>query len=631
MPPENRQILSVIRPLAFLIGIAISIQLSCQSFTTEDYYLFPINPGQTNFLAGTMGEMRGTHFHGGIDIRTGGQIGLPVYATADGYISRISVQLGGYGHCLYMQHPNGTTSVYAHIDRFTPDLEQYLIESQYEKESYVLNIFPEAGEFQFSQGEVIAYSGNTGSSSGPHLHFEIRDRQQRVLDPLKFNFSEITDRLAPTLKKIAFVTLDENARVNGAFGRYEYNVYKIGDYYRLTKPINLKGRIGIQILYQDKHNGSGARNGIPEIIMSVDDDTVFHQKKTRIAFGAMRNIVVHMDYPTYSAKRQKFNKLYKDEGNTLSFYLETNNGISFDEEVSNIKIMLIDSYGNQSTFDKNVNHREIQYPKGPSITDYEIVEDILQIKSGRSSDESITILANGLQYQLQPYFLNERENFYLWNLREGLPDMLVTTEGAYDLNFIASVPSNESFQLYHRDMTLDFGRRSLFSPLNLRFKKERDESAEYFQFFHPDYPIRRPVKVTFKPEYAYDQEKAHVYSVFGTRLNFQGGKWENDEITFNTRDLVKYTIAEDLDPPKITPIRISGQRLQFTISDEMSGIKSYRATMDGEWVLMKYDRKKKKLISQPKTLNKSFNGEFILEVEDNAGNQKTYRKTISNS
>ncbi len=629
--PENRQNLSVVKALLFLIVFAIYRSLFSQSFTTEDYYLFPINPGQTNYLAGTMGEMRGTHFHGGIDIRTGGQIGLPVYATADGYISRISVQLGGYGHCLYMKHPNGTTSVYAHLDHFSPGLEKYLIKKQYEEESYVVNLFPRADEFKFSKGEVIAYSGNSGSSSGPHLHFEIRDKQQRVLDPLKFNFSEITDRLAPTLKKIAFVTLDQNARVNGAFGRYEFNVYKIGEYYRLTKPINLKGRIGIQILYQDKHNGSGARNGIPEIVMSVDDDTVFHQKKTRMAFGAMRNIVVHMDYPTYSQKRQKFNKLYRDQGNNLTIYLKANEGITFDEEVSNIKIMLIDSYGNKSTFDKNVNHREIQYPKGPTLTDYEIVENVLQIKSGRSADENITILANGLQYQLQPYFLNEIENFYLWPLDTGLPDMLVTTEGAYDPNFISTIPSDESFQLYHRDIDLDFGRKSLFKPLNLRFKKEQDEEGEYFNFLHPDYPVRQRIKVTLKPELEYNQEKAHVYSVFGSRLNFQGGDWNEDQITFKTRDLVKYTIAEDLDAPKITPVTLSSQKLQFVISDELSGIKSYSATLDGEWFLMKYDSKKKKLVSQPKTVNKSISGEFILEVEDNAGNKKTYRKTISNS
>ena len=342
---------SVLLSFFYYLGIG-------QSFTTEDYYLFPINPGQTNYLAGTMGEMRGTHFHGGIDIRTGGREGLPVYATADGYISRIKVQLGGYGHAVYMQHPNGTSSVYAHLQRLNPVLEQYLIEQQYKQQSYAINLFPEGQRFPYSQGEVIAYSGNSGSSTGPHLHFEIRNIDQRVLDPLKFGFSEIKDNIAPVLQKVAFVTLDEEARVNGLYGRYEFDVVKEGATYRTKLPVRLSGRVGLETLYIDQHNGSSAKNGIPEIVLTVDSDTVFHQRKASLSFSQMRNILVHMNYPNYVHKRKKYNRLYRAEGNDLDAYLVSNEGIVFSDEPQSICLLLEDAQKNQTLLQQTVNEKD---------------------------------------------------------------------------------------------------------------------------------------------------------------------------------------------------------------------------------------------------------------------------------
>lgn len=594
------------------------------SFTTEDYYLFPINPGQTHYLAGTMGEMRGTHFHGGIDIRTGGRTGLKVLATADGFISRIRVQRGGYGHCLYVQHPNGTTSVYAHLERFEPELEAYLVEQQYAKQSYEISLFPPKDKFQFRQGEVIGFSGNTGSSSGPHLHFEIRDSKQRVLDPLKFNFTEIKDNIAPVLRKVAFVCLDESARINGAFGRFEFDVIRTEGKYRIAKPLALEGLIGVEIDYIDRHNGSSARNGIPEITMTLDQDTVFHQRKARMAFGAMRNIVVHMDYSVYVNRRRKFNKLFRDDGNTLGIYLKNNEGLEFTGAEKMLNIYLQDAYGNTAILEKTVNNRKIVNRETPAFSRYAIRENWLQLKS--APEHQVVLHVNGDSIALQPYY-ESKENYYLWDLRKGLPEMAIVSEDTLSFPFQGVIPSGQQRLFDHEDVQLFLKRDALFDTLFLSFEKKETPSSESWHFYHADFPLRKSMKITLNPQLDYP-EKSHVYSVWGRKSTFVGGEWDEGKVSFYTRDLGNFTIETDLTPPTVRNIKMDTDGIILLIDDTKSGIKGYNAYLNGEWLLMSYDAKKKKLVAIPKDKNQRLEGEFRIEITDQAGNERIYVKQI---
>jgi hypothetical protein len=610
--------------LAFLFAFIMSFSALSQ----QARYLFPIQPGQQNFLSGTMGELRSNHFHGGLDIKTGGRIGLPVYATADGYISRINITTGGYGHTLYLTHEDGYTSVYAHLDRFNDELESYIREKQYEKETYEIREFPKKDQFRFKQGDVIAFSGNTGSSSGPHLHFEIRDENHRFLNPLQYGFEEIKDNLPPLLKKMAFVTLEEDARINGAFGRYEFEVLKVNGVYTLRKPVKLSGKIGVEIYHYDHFNGTYHRNGIPLITYLVDDDTVFHQNKNSMSFGLNRHILAHMDYPVYAKRKTKFNKLFIDDGNKQDIYLNGNGIVDFDENKHyTLKLYMVDSYQNITKFEYRINNRRIVYPEIPQIKSFEVLGNTLQYVS---QDTSTNVYYHYLTSKNKPYLSRSGRHYYLWDLDKGLPDSITSNSDVIRPKFYMTIPSGVRYSFYNNDFELESYRKTLFDTLHVRFDKSFDETnqLEEFNFYNYYDPLSGNLKIRLKPYNTYGP-KSSVFSKYGSRISYVGGEMQEDgAYEFTTRNLGTFTIAYDSIAPTITPISWNNPAIKIKITDDLSGIKRYRATLDDQFLLMKYDAKKHMLLAQPKEPNKRFSGEFILQVEDNLGNLTEIKRQL---
>jgi murein DD-endopeptidase MepM/ murein hydrolase activator NlpD len=240
-------------------------------------------------LAANFGELRPNHYHMGLDIRTQHRENLPVYAAADGYIARVQVEPFGFGQAIYIRHPNGYTTVYGHLNRFIPVLAAYVERQQYRQQSWTVDLTIPAGQFPVKQGEQIAWSGNTGGSQGPHLHFEIRLTGPDInLNPLLFGLP-VEDRVPPKITRLAWY--------DGGQGIYEQSPHIIPatSGQMLAVPV---ARIGFAISASDAQSGSSNPNGIYRAVLEEDNRPVLGFQLDHISYDDTRNINAHIDYKT---------------------------------------------------------------------------------------------------------------------------------------------------------------------------------------------------------------------------------------------------------------------------------------------------------------------------------------------
>lgn len=619
--------------ILFLLSFVIAFDCWSQLVPKRGDFMFPVRPKQENYLAGTMSELRSSHFHSGLDIKTSGITGLPVYAAADGYIQRVRVSLNGYGNALYLVHPqNGSVTVYAHLKSFHEDISEYVRANQYKEESFQVDLYPDKNKFVFEKGEIIALSGNSGSSSGPHLHFEVRNLKHRALDPLDYGFEEIVDKQPPVLAQIAFVTMDQNARVNGMYGRVEFDV-ETDEFGNATIPegISLFGNIGVEIYAYDKFDGARNRNGVRHQTMLFDGKPVFEQKINQLNFSTQRNILVHTNYKRSKEGGRRFNKLYVDEGNSLNFY-ETNSlsGLLriYDPMEHEIEIRLEDAYGNINQVNIKINEngfnrsRELKHTYQLDTYGYDIMGHFLEVQSEEGYC-SADFYLNGKKESVHMAYYTSSTHHYLWDLRNGLPDSAQICDQFYRFNLVASIPSGQKTKWQGDGLSISFPKRALFDSVYLQYKKYvNDDGLEIFELDNSATALRQFATLHIRPEGVYDLIKSGVYAVDSKgKLSFAGGEWEGEELVFKTRDLVPYTIAVDSIPPIITKKRFRNGRLEFNVKDEMSGIHSIRATLDSAWVLMNFDAKSGRLWSDEKI---EISGQFSLAVKDNASNITRY-------
>ena len=630
-----------------IYGVVIFIlnfNLYSQEVRKGGDYFFPVMPKENNYLSGTMGELRSGHFHAGIDIGTSGRSGLPVYATMDGYVSRISVTTGGYGHALYIRHPNGETSVYGHLLRFREDIARYVLEQQYNKHTFSIGLFPEEGMFNIKKGDLIALSGNTGSSQAPHLHFEIRDENQRPLNPLKKGFSELNDIVPPIVYAIAFRTMDMDSRVDNEFGRFEYPVKNKGDAYSYDDPIEVYGKIGLQIKAYDKFNRTSYRYGIPYISVYLDDNRIFEVQIDSFSFSDTRHIVNYYDYAARKNNNGFFQKMYLDDGNNLPFYpYHKNKGIINirDDQPHIIKVKLKDVYGNVSSLtiplQGVVPQKQVDRLKDNSSDQIMtgLYERFLKITAplNDSTLENCVLYSNRMRYELTPAYRTNNLGVYIWDMNVGLPDSVRIGDNSKTMNYTVRLPSGADFNYYNKFFDLRSYRRTLYDTLFLETSYElfRDIHSEKFRIGNQQTPLANPLQITFKP--SLDYSGSDKYAVYSTpdfkNFAFEGNDWKDKKITVNTKNLGAFTILEDTLGPEIHPVQLNRRRISFRINDDLSGIKKIEAYLNDEWLLMNYDPKRQYIWSETLEPNKQMTGAFKLTVEDNVGNINEFTRQIN--
>ena len=517
-------------------------------------------------LSGTFGEPRSTHFHLGVDIKTKGREGWEVKSVAPGYISRIRVSLGGYGKTVYINHPDQTTSVYAHLKKFNPTIEAYIKSVQYEKESYTLQLFPKKGVFPIAAGEVIGYSGNTGSSLGPHLHFEIRDtKSQKPLNPLLFKLP-VKDNLRPHIQKLFLFYPKNNSTLTPSEAVL---LQKVNDSSYQTPLVMSSGKIGLGLQMFDRQDLSYSKNGIYRAQIFVNGKTIAHYEFDQLDYSDSQKLFLIIDYPLFIKDRTKIQKMFFQNHKPLTFIKFLSN-----EGVFNIE-------------------------QGKSYQVKIIVEDF----SGNSS--YIEMYIEGTNKEIPDKKLNGK---------------LVEPQ----LDYFFSMDKKEVY----------FPKKTFFSKALLNIEEDADTLS-----IGPDlYPFNNPYEIRFEVN---EKDSIRLKQTFiakksGKKLIYMATKIKEGQWTTQPKEMGNFTLARDSIAPNISPTNFKADQwlskfkfINFSITDDFSGIKSYRGTINGEWVLFEYEPKRNRLTYDlSDKLFDSAKYELRLEVEDQVGNKSIYETTF---
>lgn len=525
-------------------------------------------------LSGTFGEFRPTHFHAGLDIKTQGKEGFKVSSIKAGSVRRIKVATTGYGKCLYIQHADGTTSVYAHLKKFAPKIESFIKVYQYEKESFLTQKFLKLGEMTVEQGEVIGYSGNTGGSLGPHLHFEIRDtKAETPLNPLQLGF-EIPDSIRPVVQGFYRYKMDEN----GLSEKTQLPLERINDSVYQADLQRLGGTHAFGIRLFDRQDLSYNRNGIYKAAVKVNGEETFSYTFDKIDFRDGKKIDALIDYPTYREERIRIQKLFRDLDVDYSFLPKTapNGFVDFEKDRAYQIEIIVEDYNRNKTY----------------------ISFYVEGKEDFPEDDHITAMKNPIETDKEYLFAFDKHEVYIpKNTFYQTIDLVI--EEKKDTLIIEEIP---------------FPQRKGFE-LNVVIPKDLD-SIQRQQLSLAIYDPNEK-KEEEQLRYVWTAKKD---SILQTKYAYAG----------------QYVLKKDSLAPTIKPLNFKDQQwmsnykfLEVEVDDTFSGIKSYRATINGQWILMEHEPK-------DKTLTYNFADiefdqtqlDFELEVEDQVGNTSVFNATI---
>lgn len=564
-----------IRNSLILIFVLFSLSVYGQNENFASPVKIPV------FLSGNFCELRPNHFHGGIDIKIQQRIGLPIYAIEEGFIYRIVVSPTGYGKALYIEHPGGKSSVYAHLDRFSDEIEAYVRAEQYRRKSFAVDLTPEKNEIRVEREQFIAYGGNSGSSGGPHLHFEIRDTEtQDALNPLHFGF-QVTDKVPPRFYSLIATPVSENSHIGSSTARRIFPATASGTNYSLgvNQEFEAFGKIGLAIRANDFYDGSHNICGIYTAELKVNGDVIFGYAFDRMPFSDTRYMNSHIDYELSLQNGTRVHRLWRQPGNRLGIY-----------------------------------HTQIN-------------RGLIDIEDGKLYDIEITIT----------------------DLPGNSASLKFRIRGK-DRNISRQIPGNAGFFTYDDENLFRTPFMELFAPVGAFYDdfyftyQVTPQTPDIFSKAHRIHsesePIHLPVKLRILteslPEHLADKSFIGRIHNNGSK-SYTGGKLINGWFEAEIRTFGTYAVMTDTIPPVINPLSIreknaltESNRIRFTISDNLSGIKSYEGTINGEWVLFDYDAKNRLLTYEfdRERFTTGKRHSLILTVKDQVDNTAVYEATF---
>lgn len=524
-------------------------------------------------LSGTFGEFRPTHFHAGLDIKTQGKQGFKVSSIKAGSIRRIRVATTGYGKCLYIQHADGTTSVYAHLKKFAPKIESFIKAYQYEQETFVTQKFLKLGEITVEQGEIIGYSGNTGGSLGPHLHFEIRDtKEETPLNPLQLGF-EIPDSIRPIVQELYRYKKD----INGLSAKTQIPLERVNDSVYQADILRLGGTHAFGIRLFDRQDLSYNRNGIYKATVKVNGSKMFSYTFDKIDFRDGKKIDALIDYISYHEERIRVQKLFRDLDVDYSFLPKTapNGFIEFTEGRAYQIEIIVEDYAHNKTYVSFYVEGKTDFPLAEKVT---MQNPIYPDKDYLFAfDQHELYIPKNAFYQTIDLKIEEKKDTLV------IAKIALPQRKGFELN-VAIPEALDSLQ--RQQLSL-----AIYDP-------EEEKEGK-------------------KLRYVWTAKKD---SILQTKYAYPG----------------QYILTKDSLAPTIKPLNFKDQQwmsnykfLEIVVDDEFSGIKSYRATMNGQWILMEHEPKDNTLIYDFSDIEfDQAQLDFELEVEDQVGNQSGFKATI---
>ncbi|MCW3785217.1 M23 family metallopeptidase [Plebeiibacterium sediminum] len=554
-----------------LLALFITCNIKAQKVNHDDF-IFPLSIEPS--VSGSFAELRSNHFHSGIDLSTNGKTGLPVKCMADGIISRIKVSPVGYGNAIYIKHKNGYTTVYGHLNAYAKKIENIITKEQYKIQQFSIDYFPEDSIY-VSQGETIGFSGNSGSSGGPHLHYEIRDsKTEEPLNPFFFQ-SKIKDDVRPKLLTARIYPLDSNSRINGENNAKSYPiVFYDGKFHLKGNPkIYATGHIGIGIEMLDYMSGSWKKCGVYSLKMNVNNTTTYAWNLDRFSFNESRYINSHIDYAYKQYYGKRFQRCYRLPNNQLSIYNHiVNDGIIAMDSIKNIQILAYDAA-------QNLSELNFTLLKGQSV--------------------NIALAPEENHTQILKYDIDNT--------------------------------------IKDKSLSCFIPKLTLYDNTEFIVKDEIINNQPIFSIGKKSIPLHKNIRITAIIPDSLLAYKEHLClaSINGNNKKyFAGGTVKNNTIVLDTRNCGKYTFYTDSIKPIIKSVNYynnktytRSSKLIFKISDNFSGINNFKGYFNDTWVLFEYDAKSNTLSCPLNKAPQQCNGEIALKiiVEDQCNNKQTYK------